>query len=82
MRCSRPLEGLDLLVKEPFVLEAAVFGTRLHLVVDDEVARGRVVALLDRAGHGPATAEPVLPSLEDCFIHAIREAEEAADTRP
>jgi ABC-2 type transport system ATP-binding protein len=78
VRCARPLEGLDLLMREPFVLEAAVFGTRLHLVVTDEVARERVVALLDRSGHGPALAEPVAPSLEDCFIHAIREAEEAA----
>jgi ABC-2 type transport system ATP-binding protein len=78
VRCVRPLEGLDLLMREPFVLEAAVFGTRLHLVVADEVSRGRVVALLDHSGHGPASAEPVVPSLEDCFIHAIREAEEAA----
>ena len=82
VRCARPLESLDLLMREPFVLEAAVFGTRLHLVVVDEVARGRVVALLDRSRHGPASAEPVVPSLEDCFIHAIREAEEAAGARP
>jgi len=58
VRCARPLEGLDLLMREPFVLEAAVFGTRLHLVVTDEIARGRVVALLDQRGHGPASAEP------------------------
>jgi ABC-2 type transport system ATP-binding protein len=81
VRCARPLEGLDLLMKEPFVFEAAVFGTRLHLVVPDEAARGRVVALLDRNGQGPAAAEPVVPSLEDCFIHAIRDAEEAAGRR-
>ena len=78
VRCARPLEGLDLLMRDPFVLEAAVFGTRLHLVVADEAARARVVALLDHSGHGPAAAEPVVPSLEDCFIHAIRGAEEAA----
>ena len=36
----------------------------------------RVVALLEHSGYGPASAEPVVPSLEDCFIHAIREAEE------
>jgi ABC-2 type transport system ATP-binding protein len=82
VRCARPLESLDLLMREPFVLEAAVFGTRLHLVVVDEVARGKVVELLDRSGQGPASAEPVVPSLEDCFIHAIREAEEAAGARP
>jgi ABC-2 type transport system ATP-binding protein len=78
VRCARPLEGLDLLMGEPSVLEAAVFGTRLHLVVMDEAARARVVATLERHGHGPATAEPVVPSLEDCFIHAIREVEESA----
>lgn len=75
VRCARPLEGLDLLMREPFVVEAAVFGTRLHLVVTDQAAGGQVVSLLERGGHGPASVEPVVPSLEDCFIHAIREAE-------
>jgi ABC-2 type transport system ATP-binding protein len=81
VRCARPLEGLDLLMKEPDVLEGAVFGTRLHLVVANEAARERVVTLLERNGQGPASAEPVVPSLEDCFIHAIRDAEMARGGR-
>jgi ABC-2 type transport system ATP-binding protein len=80
VRCARPLEGLDLLMNEPLVLEAAVFGTRLHLVVAGEAERAQVVALLDSKGQGPVSARLAIPSLEDCFIHAIREAEEAAGT--
>jgi ABC-2 type transport system ATP-binding protein len=81
VRCARPLEALDLLLREPYVLEAAVFGTRLHLVAAGQADIARVVSLLDGSGHGPASAEPAVPSLEDCFIHAIREAEEAAERR-
>ncbi len=82
VQCARPLEGLDLLETLPGVLDAALFGTRLHLVVADGAARERVVAHLDRYGLGPVSADPVVPSLEDCFIHAIREAEIAAGPGP
>jgi ABC-2 type transport system ATP-binding protein len=75
VQCERPLQGLDLLLREPFVLEAAVFGTRLHLVVAGEPSRQKVLELLDANGMGPASAEAVVPSLEDCFIHAIHQAE-------
>jgi ABC-2 type transport system ATP-binding protein len=78
VRCARPLEGLDLLAREPYVLEAAVFGARLHLVLAGEANRRRVLDLLDAAGLGPSSADPIVPALEDCFIHAIQQAEGAA----
>jgi len=74
----RYVEALDRLEREPWVLEAAVFGTRLHLVVEDaDAARSRTLALLERDGNLPATVEHVVPSMEDVFIHSI-EREEAA----
>jgi len=72
----RPLEALALLEGLPFVLEAALFGDRLHVVVEEaEPGRAAVLARLAEAGIAPATAERIVPSLEDVFIHAIEAAE-------
>jgi ABC-2 type transport system ATP-binding protein len=74
---SRPLDALDLLERHPSVLEASMFGTRLHVVVEDAAASAPLlVAALEGAGLGPARAERIVPSLEDVFIHSV-EAEEA-----
>jgi hypothetical protein len=57
------------------VVNAALFGDRLHAVVDDP-ARGRgIEAALAEAGFSPVTTTPIAPSLEDVFIRAIREAD-------
>jgi ABC-2 type transport system ATP-binding protein len=76
--CPRPLEALEVLEREEGVLEVAVFGTRLHVVVAEaEEGRRQVLQALARAGLEPAQAERIVPSLEDVFIHCI-EREEAA----
>ena len=50
----------------------ALFGDRLHVVVADaEEGRRRVLDLLEKDGNTPATAERIIPSLEDVFIHSI-----------
>jgi ABC-2 type transport system ATP-binding protein len=70
--CPRYLEALETLEGESGVREVSVFGTRLHLVVDDaEEARRRVLSLLEARKNTPAAAERILPSLEDVFIHTI-----------
>jgi ABC-2 type transport system ATP-binding protein len=63
---------------QPWALETSVFGTRLHVVVED-AAEGRrfVLETLERDGNVPASAERIVPSLEDVFIHYI-EREDAA----
>ena len=59
-----------------WVLETAVFGTRLHLVVrDPEEGRRRALELLGRDGNVPAAVERIVPSLEDVFIHSIEAVE-------
>ena len=72
MACPRFLEALEQLEAQPWVLEASVFATRLHVVVAD-AAKGRRLteALLSRAGNGPSTVEQIVPSLEDVFIHTV-----------
>jgi ABC-2 type transport system ATP-binding protein len=77
VEAPRVVEALELLGREPWVLETSVFGTRIHLVVEDSAAsRTRALELLERARNLPASVERIVPSLEDVFIHHI-EAEAA-----
>jgi ABC-2 type transport system ATP-binding protein len=70
--CPRYLDALRALEAQSWVLECAVFGTRLHVVAEDaaEAAR-RIGAVLDAAGNRPYSVERIVPSLEDVFIHSI-----------
>jgi ABC-2 type transport system ATP-binding protein len=73
--CPDYAAALHAFEQEAFVREVSVFGTRLHLVVDDVPGvRERVLEILIRAGNVPATAERVIPSLEDVFIHSVEVA--------
>ncbi|HVT58311.1 MAG TPA: ABC transporter ATP-binding protein [Thermoanaerobaculia bacterium] len=70
--CQRFLDALDSLEREPWVLEASVFGTRLHVVVEDAREGSRRIAeVLRAAGNAPVEVERIVPSLEDVFIHLI-----------
>jgi len=75
--CPRFLDAQGALEGQPWVLEASVFGTRLHVVVADALdGRRRIEEALARDGNVPAHVERIVPSLEDVFIHCI-EAEDA-----
>jgi ABC-2 type transport system ATP-binding protein len=75
--CPGALDAQGVLEGQPWVLEASVFGTHLHVVVADAEEGGRsIVETLEGAGHSPVGVERIVPSLEDVFIHCI-EAEEA-----
>jgi ABC-2 type transport system ATP-binding protein len=79
----RFLDAYGRLEGEPWALETSVFGTRLHVVVDDaEEGRRRILEALERDGNTPAAAERIVPSLEDVFIHTIEreEARRAAES--
>jgi ABC-2 type transport system ATP-binding protein len=83
VECPRYQEALDRLEHQDFVLEASVFGTRLHVVVADaEAGRRRVLELLEQAGNTPAQVQRVVPSLEDVFIHCIETEDAARAARP
>jgi ABC-2 type transport system ATP-binding protein len=78
----RVADALETLSGQDFVREVSAFGTRLHVVVDDEVEDGRkVVEVLEAAGNGPAAAERIVPSLEDVFIHHVEGADADAARR-
>ena len=77
---DRAVDALEVLRKEPWVLETSIFGTALHIGVADE-AEGRRLVLqrLAREGIVPERVDRIVPSLEDVFIHKI---EEQAVARP
>ena len=80
--CARPLDAQFLLEKEPGILEASVFGTRLHVVVPDEgPGRQLIERTLTQGGMSPTSIERIVPSLEDVFIHCIEAEEESRRAR-
>jgi ABC-2 type transport system ATP-binding protein len=73
--CARPAEALALLESVPGVLEAALFGDRVHVVCQRAGMAPALARVLEGAGHVPATVRAVPPSLEDVFIRVIRDAD-------
>ena len=71
---DRAVDALEVLRKEPWVLETSIFGTALHVGVADEAEGRRLVsARLAREGIVPERIDRIVPSLEDVFIHKIEE---------
>jgi ABC-2 type transport system ATP-binding protein len=72
----RPSEALEAIGSAPWALETSVFGTRIHVVVEEaDEGRRRIEELLRAQGNPPTAVERILPSLEDVFIHHVEEAE-------
>jgi ABC-2 type transport system ATP-binding protein len=76
--CPRPADALESLESAEGVDDAAMFGDRLHVVVDRPERSRDVEAALGAAGHEPFVVTAVAPSLEDVFIKVIRDAEGGA----
>ena len=77
VECDPLIPALDLLKKEPWILESAVFGNGLHVIgkegVDSEQA---VMALFQIHGIFLKRIEWIRPSLEDVFVSLIGREEE------
>jgi ABC-2 type transport system ATP-binding protein len=74
LRTPYPPRAVDTLRTVSGVLEAAMFGRRVHVVVEDEAAGKEAIAraLADR--QVPLEGmERVVPSLEDVFVALVRE---------
>jgi ABC-2 type transport system ATP-binding protein len=71
---DRPVEALEVLQKEPWVVDTSIFGTTLHIgVADEEEGRRLVRERLVAAGIAVERIDRIMPSLEDVFIHKIEE---------
>jgi len=80
VQCSNVIEAMSLIERERWALETSVFGTRLHVSVEDEAtARVKLPEVLKVGGVRLDKVDRIIPSLEDVFIYLLdQEAKKAA----
>ena len=72
IKCDKVVEALDLLQKQDWVIETSIFGTDLHVSVEDEAAgREKAARLLESKDITFTGIGRISPSLEDVFLHLI-----------
>ena len=80
IRTSDAPHAVEALRRMDGVLEAAMFGRKVHVVVEDEaVAKESIPALFAKRGLPMEAMERVPPSLEDVFVALVREEGGAAE---
>jgi ABC-2 type transport system ATP-binding protein len=72
IQCTDIIGALSILQAEEWVIESSVFGTLLHVSVEDEKnARTLIRQVLPQKGIVVHRIENIVPSLEDVFIHLV-----------
>ena len=72
LRGGAIVEALETVRACPWALETSVFGTSLHVMVEEEGEGVRLItAALSGAGISPARIERIVPSLEDVFLYLL-----------
>jgi hypothetical protein len=74
---SRPGEALAAARGVAAVRDVTLFGTALHVLVDEGLRPGALLAAV-APGDAAAEARPIAPSLEDVFVIVSRSRGEAA----
>jgi len=69
--CDLPARAVAQISMMDGVIDAALFGDRIHAVVRDDVEPALLAHHLAEAGQAGASVEPIRPSLEDVFIRVI-----------
>ena len=79
LECSDVLAALKALKRSADVMEAAVFGSGLHVTVADaDASMPSIRATLESLGIKITTLERIQPSMEDVFVALIEEEERKA----
>ena len=74
VRCNRHDEALEVVAGLPAVLDAALFGSGLHVRTDDpDAAREAITAALNRAGLPVEHMAAIAPTMEDVFVAMIEQ---------
>ncbi len=82
VRMADPRGGRDFMRTLPDVVSTALFGNAVHaLLAGDPGSLDRLVARLETSEFPSESVELVEPSLEDVFLHLVRN-EEVGDARP
>jgi ABC-2 type transport system ATP-binding protein len=71
LECADAVAGMALLRREPWVVEAAIFGARLHVSLERDEDLPRALERLSAAGNPVGRSARIVPSLEDVFIRLI-----------
>ena len=78
--CPRAAQALAVLDQLPGVLEAALFGERLHVALTEPGSGAALEERLGGSGFSPVTVRPITPTLEDMFIRTIHTADAERDS--
>ena len=76
VECKNPIEALDSLQKDKKVIEASLFGMKIHILIPfarEEEASALVSQILDENKIEVIRLQKIVPSLEDVFVSLIRE---------
>ncbi len=77
---KRVVDALEIIREQPWALEASVFGTALHVMVQDErEGQTFIRRALNLAGIEAASIQRIVPSLEDVFLYLL---ERTSEERP
>jgi ABC-2 type transport system ATP-binding protein len=69
---AAPVAAMDLLRNQPWVIETSLFGTYLHVGVDDPGRRRESVrSILTSNNIQVQRIDQIVPSLEDVFLHLL-----------
>jgi ABC-2 type transport system ATP-binding protein len=72
VRCGEPVKAMEILRKQPWAFETSVFGTTLHVMVQEQSeGRARIRRTLEAAGVLLETVDRIEPSLEDVFLYLL-----------
>jgi len=76
VQCDRVVEALELIRTQPWALETSIFGTKLHVMVQEEKAgKQNIKRLCEGKGVAVKRIERILPSLEDVFLYLLEHAD-------
>lgn len=76
LQSSDLLGSMTTLEGKPGILDVAVFGSGLHVKVEDQTAAtGTIRSALDAAGIAVQELKPIPPSMEDVFVSLIEKEE-------
>jgi ABC-2 type transport system ATP-binding protein len=72
VECEPAVEALELLPTVPGVREVTLYGTLLHVLVDDSLSPDSLTSVLRDKGLKVTSIRPIKPTLEDVFVSRIR----------
>jgi ABC-2 type transport system ATP-binding protein len=70
------VDALESVRSQPWAIETSVFGTKLHVMVEDEeTGKAALTGLLTGRGMSVGRIEKIVPSLEDVFLYLLEKDE-------